>query len=238
MKVVSGSINQLKVINQGIQNIKFNLDESEQILVRFIIKNTDTSTYNKLEYEYSFQDVFQDLDIHESTEKAIRNIKLIFKKLRDKSLLITENEVETAVSWINKVSFKDDRIIIRQDEDMNKYLVMIKTNFTDERLGIILKYKSQYAVRLYNIMNYYGKPKNKTFKLDELKTLLMVENIITYESFKEFRKYVLNQAIKEINEYSDLLMEYETIMSGNKIIKINFICKQRINMITHKNGQC
>lgn len=45
------------------------------------------------------------------------------------------------------------------------------------------------------------------------------------KQFGQFRERVIDTAIKEINELSNLHVRYETIKTSNKISEIDFICK-------------
>ena len=63
---------------------------------------------------------------------------------------------------------------------------------------------------------------NKIFELDELKRLLGVENVKSYDRFPDFRRKVLEKAQEEINEQTDLNIDFDTIKKGRKVIKIKF----------------
>ena len=69
-----------------------------------------------------------------------------------------------------------------------------------------------------------GSPQKTTWTidLDELKKMLMVDKIKTYDNFKDFRKKVLEVAQKEINDLTDTDIYFETITKGRKVVKIKF----------------
>ena len=55
----------------------------------------------------------------------------------------------------------------------------------------------------------------------------MVENIKTYNNFKDFRKKVLEVAQKEINEFTDINISFEPITQGRKVVQIRFkVCRK------------
>ena len=82
--------------------------------------------------------------------------------------------------------------------------------------------KSAFSVRIYELMKSYAFQKTKTFELDELKKLLMVEDVKSYTRFPDFRRKVLEIAEREINELTDITISYETITKGRKVVKIKF----------------
>lgn len=61
-----------------------------------------------------------------------------------------------------------------------------------------------------------------TIELDELKHKLMVENVKSYENYKDFRKKVLEVSQKEINELTDISIYFEPVTKGRKTEKVKF----------------
>ena len=79
--------------------------------------------------------------------------------------------------------------------------------------------KSKYAIRLFELFKSYQYQKIKEFGIDELKSLLYAEN---YDNFAHFKKRVLEPAISEINEFTEIKVSYATISKGRKVIKVRF----------------
>jgi plasmid replication initiation protein len=48
-----------------------------------------------------------------------------------------------------------------------------------------------------------------------------------YVNFKDFRRYVLEIATKEINLYSDIEVSWEPVYKGRKVVQVYFDIKQR-----------
>ena len=45
----------------------------------------------------------------------------------------------------------------------------------------------------------------------------------SYQAFKEFKRAVLDPAVKEVNQKTDCHFEYQAIKRGRKVAKIKFI---------------
>ena len=58
--------------------------------------------------------------------------------------------------------------------------------------------------------------------MSELKKILMVEDIKSYDRFPDFRRKVLEIAIEEINEHTDIDLTMETITKGRKVVQVRF----------------
>jgi plasmid replication initiation protein len=196
-----------------------------------------------LEYEFEIIDYIRVLGL-EKTGKIYNEIKLILKGLRDKSIWITlEDGSETTVGWLSKVwtNKKSGKAKIRFDEDLVPYLFDLREKYLSYGLKNILCMKSQYGIRLYEIIKAYYELKiaqtdmrskvekgvdpksiSWTIDLEELKKQLMADTIKSYANYKDFRKYVLEISQKEINEMTDINVYFEPILKGRKTVKIKF----------------
>ena len=50
----------------------------------------------------------------------------------------------------------------------------------------------------------------------------MVQDVKSYANFKDFRRFVLEIALREINKYTDLNVSYQTVKKGRKVIRVVF----------------
>jgi plasmid replication initiation protein len=50
----------------------------------------------------------------------------------------------------------------------------------------------------------------------------MIEDIKSYNRFPSLKQKVLEPAMKEINEYTDIDVTYREILKGRKVIKLEF----------------
>lgn len=222
--------------NEIIQKSRFNLSVLEQKTIAYIISmikpKDNPLEENVLEYIFDIQEYCKVCGIDYDSGRNYENIKTALKKLRDKSMWITEYDgSETTVSWISKVNTnkRSGKAKIKLDEDMIPYLFDLQSRFTQYELHNTLLMQSQYGLRLYEIFKSYAFAKKKVFETSELKRLLMVENIKSYENFKEFRKYVLEISLREINEHTDIEVSYEPITKGRggKVVQIAFEIKEK-----------
>ena len=87
---------------------------------------------------------------------------------------------------------------------------------------------STYAKRLYEIMVRWRNAGNKTpqISLEDLRNKLGVEED-QYKLMADFKKRVLDIAIEQINEHSDIKAEYEQIKEGRTIVGFVFRFKAK-----------
>lgn len=227
--------------NELIQQNRFELSLIEQKTVAFIcsmIKPIEAIDRAKgvpfqLEYEFNIRDYCKVCGIDYDNGKNYANVKETLKRLRDRSMwLAMPDGSESLVGWLAKVNTNKKSGIakIKIDEDLVPYLFDLGQKFTQYQLYNILAMRSAFSVRIYELMKSYAFQKCKTFEVDELKRLLMVDGLKTYANFNNFRTKVLEKAQEEINELTDINIYFEPITKGRKVVKVKFRIEQKNTM--------
>ena len=92
--------------------------------------------------------------------------------------------------------------------------------YTSYTLRYVLPMKSTYSIRLYELLKSYSKNNQSWwFELDQLRHLLDCEN---YNRFPDFRRYVLEPSVREINQYTDISIDVKLIKDGRKVKAVEF----------------
>lgn len=87
---------------------------------------------------------------------------------------------------------------------------------------IHLTRKASYLLYVYIVANRYRKI--WSISLDELRdSILDCKTQESYKVFKEFKRAVLDPAVKEINKKTDCSFDYETSKRGRSVAEIKFI---------------
>jgi len=219
--------------NEIVQKTRFKLSVPEQKTVAYIaslIKPKENITdIQPLEYEFEIRDYCRICGIDYDNGKNYSDVKKTIKGLRDKSMWLTlPDGTETTVSWVSKVwcNKGSGKAKIRLDEDIAPYLLDVRENTTRYQLLNILPMKSKYSIRVYELMRSWCGVHSKMYGLEELRNLLMIPSneLVRYP---DFRRYVLETAQKEINEFTDILVNFEPITKGRKTIAIRFYIKEK-----------
>lgn len=223
--------------NELIQQNRFELSLTEQKTVAFIcsmikpidIKDSIKGVPFQLEYEFNIRDYCKVCGIDYAGGKNYKDIKATLKHLADRSMWLDDGESETLMRWLSyvKVNKKSEKVLIEIDRTIAPFLFDLKEKFTQYQLYNILAMKSAFSVRIYELMKSYAYQKSKTFDLDELKRLLGVESVKSYDRFPDFRRYVLEVAQREINELTDINIYFEQITKGRKVVKVKFRIEQK-----------
>lgn len=212
--------------NELIQKRRFSLTVTEQRIVLFLISKIKPNDTELLEYEFDIKEFCDVCGIE--YRQSLSQIKEIIKNLRDKSVWITRpDKVETTVSWIEKpLIYPDSRKIkIRLDADMMPYLVSLRDNFTKYELMAILALKSKFSLRLYELFKSYEYRGQYETSIQELKKLMLID--AEYPKNNDFKRYVIDKSLDEINRFTDIEVEYKSLKDGRTISGFSFTIQQK-----------
>lgn len=213
--------------NDIIQKARYDLGLAEIKAFSFVLSKIKPTDAAFSEYTFTINEYCKVLGIKTNNGKNIQNVKKSLKNLVDKSFFLTlEDGTETTISWLNKVWIDkgSGKIRVRLDDDLQKYVTGLYTNYTQYELLCTLPMRSTYSIRIYELLKSYAFTKKHTFNLEQLKKTLGCEH---YTRFPDFRRKVLEVAVKEINTYTDLEISWQPVTKGKKVIEIAFSIKQR-----------
>lgn len=217
--------------NELIQKSRFSLSLQQQKIVLYLISQIHPEDEDFKLYEFDIVDFCKVCGIDYESGRNYESLKDQLKKISDKSLWVTlPNGQETLLRWIEKpyIDPGKGKIAIKLDKDMKPYLLQLKKNFTQYELIYTLHFKSKYTIRLYELIKsihfHELEVYTRRYRLEELRKLLDAEK---YERYQNFKQRVLEPSIKEINEYSDKLVEYRPITEGRKVVGIFFAMRSK-----------
>lgn len=123
----------------------------------------------------------------------------------------------------------EGRIEIEFANPIKPYLFDLKDNFTSFQLYAALRLSSKYAKRIYTICSQWkDKGQTQTFSLDEFKKMLALLDDKGNEQYKQigqFKQFVLDESVKQINQHTDLQIGYTLQKRGRSFQNITFNVK-------------
>ena len=213
--------------NEIIQRARYDLNITELKLLAFIISKIKPGDDKLQTYSFPVKDFCQVCGLDYTSGKNYERIKVLLKGLRDKSFwMMDEQGREVLVGWLNKARINKGSgiITVRLDDDMQEYVLGLFENYTQYELLSTLPMKSAYSFRIYELLKSYAFTKTHTFDVADLKKQLGAEH---YTNFKDFRRFVIEKAVTEINLYTDLEVSWEPINYGRKVVEVKFTIRQR-----------
>jgi plasmid replication initiation protein len=150
-------------------------------------------------------------------------LRQITKELMQKVFEVRINKKVIQVAWLSYVAYNESEgtIDIRFDPFLRPYLLELKREFTSYKLENVVKLKSSYAIRIYELLKQYEKLKERTFLLTDLRKILGAEDI--YPAYGNFKQRILMPAQKELQKKTDINFKIEEVKAGRKVDKVKFV---------------
>lgn len=199
------------------------------ILLTYVNRNDDIDS--NLFYELNIADFKKEfgLDYEKNAYSKIRNAAL---NLSEKSIEILDcnnNFVRFCLFQTVRWNEQSKKVEVELGNYIKKLLVQEKyKSSTFYHIKYTLPMDSQYSKRLYIMFREWLKTGVRYDEIDMLRDKLQVPKSYKYNMFKQ---RVLNTALKEINESTDIFVSYlekrQTVRGGQKVIGLTFSIREK-----------
>ena len=198
-------------------------------------------------YSFRINDI---LDVLGMQRVHYKRLRISLRELMTKYIVLEDSEYdikETTFLSFFHIDKKHDLINMRFDKSLKPFLLQLNKKFTKLSLNKILRFNSQYTIRMYEIIEskstIYDAYKNISllkfeYEIDGFKEMMVgdynykseqIEIPKSYRVYNNFKRKVLDICYNELKEKGDYYFEYETIKTGRKVTALRFTI--------HKNGE-
>lgn len=221
--------------NELIQKGRYSLTLNQQKTLLFLIsKITDGTAVDKT-FQIDIAEYCKVAGINSSLDAYYHEVKADLKAIADASIWVAQPDgKETLLRWLDIVRIDEGNstIQISFTKSIAPYLFFFTQNgnYTSYPLLYILPMCCKYSIRLYELLKSYSNQNKLIIDVEQLKLRIDAkdEKSADYERFVDFRRYVIDRAIDQINQYTDIKVEYKQIKEGKKTKALQFF-------ITSKN---
>jgi len=170
-----------------------------------------------------------------SKKHAYTQIKQAIDSIGERWIKVKDPKRTKEFRWISSKEYYHDHgsAAISFSTEVMPYLCQLEKQFTKYQLRNISAFKRIYSIRLYELLTQYRTLKSRILSVSDLRIALQLDN--KFSEFKELKRKVIEPSIKEINEKSDLSIEYELIKKGRSIDSIKFLIKEKSKIKSVKN---
>lgn len=167
-------------------------------------------------------------DIADLTET---DVKTTYRDLQEGALRLKRREVRIekeanskkkrkqvlVCNWVQTVMYieSEGRVCLRFNKDMLPYLTELSAQFTKYRLKAVAKMDSSYAIRLYEWLIQWRDTGQREVEVSWLREALQLGG--KYAAIKDLKKWVVDLAVTQINQHSDLTVSYTQKKAGRTI---------------------
>lgn len=147
----------------------------------------------------------------------------IIASLNKNPLKITTDDGSRAlINWVASASLPKGKGVVEFEfsELLRPYLLQLKSHFTKYKLRNVLALKSNFAIRLYELLKAYQYQARIEYDLDEIKGILGLDG--SYPLYYDFKRRVIYVAQQQLEECSDILFDFYEKRNGRRVIGLVF----------------
>lgn len=228
--------NGLVVKDNALINASYNLELTEQRLVMLAIINArelgqGITADSKLEIHASdYAKLF-----NVSPDASYKALKEAVNNLFNRQFSYTAEYKKTGKvgivrsRWVSRIFYVDDLALLEITfaPDVVPLITRLEEHFTKYEAKQVAHLTSKYATRLYELLIAWREVgKTPIFELQQLRKNLGVEDD-EYQRMHHFKSRVLETAITQINEHTDIKATYDQHKQGRTITGFSFKFKQK-----------
>lgn len=128
-------------------------------------------------------------------------------------------------NWITGAEYheREGRITIQLHQSLMPFICGAMPVFSTLKILHIKGLRSFASIRLYELANQFRLSGVRQISLEELRTLLATKD--AHPRFTDFRRKVLDKAVGEVNDKTDLNITWQPIKQGRSVKNIKFFIK-------------
>ena len=139
------------------------------------------------------------------------------------------NIINKMSRWVSEVGYIDNEAVVQLifAPAIVPLITRLEKQFTKYELQQVSRLTSSYAIRLYELLiQWRSAGKTPVFDLSIFRQQLGVESH-QYKTMSNFKTYVLDFALNQINELTDITAKYEQHKKGRTISGFSFTFRQK-----------
>jgi plasmid replication initiation protein len=227
--------NNLVVKDNALVSASYYLSLVEQRLILLGIVEARNNQSQDNEFIIHVNSYISAFNVDDST--AYLTIKEACKRLRGRYFtyqrLINGNLEQTESNWVQSVSYaiNSSYVKIKFTDDVMPLITNLERHFTSYQLEQVKDLTSIYSIRLYELLISWKQKKKVELSLAELRLKLGIEPD-EYKAMNNFKAKVLDLAVSQINEHTDITAKYDQHKQGRTITGFTFTFKQKPSKAT------
>ena len=222
----------LIVKDNALINASYNLDLVEQRLILLAV----------LEARENSISIDKDLTIH--ADSYIQHFKVarqtaytvlkdacknLFERRFSYQKLSSKGNIENVLSrWVQRISYVESEALVRLrfSDDVIPLISQLEKHFTSYELEQVSNLTSIYSIRLYELLISWRSTGSLIIALEEFRKKLGIQHD-EYPRMDNLKRKVLDIAISQINEHTDIIVSYKQHKAGRTITGLSFTFTQK-----------
>ena len=232
--------NTLVVKDNALVSASYYLSLAEQRLILLGIIEARNNQSKDNEFIIHVNSYINAFGVDDST--AYLTIKEACKRLRGRYFtydrLVNGSIEEVESNWIQSIAYATNSsyVKIKFTEAVMPLITNLEKHFTSYQIEQVKDLTSIYSIRLYELLISWKKTKKVELLLADLRLKLGIEPN-EYKAMNNFKAKVLDLAVSQINQHTDITVKYEQVKQGRTITGFTFTFKQKPSKATTHHKQ-
>ena len=171
---------------------------------------------------------------------AYQNLKSASERLFDRRVTLHEapngknGGKERLTRWVQTVEYQEAEgmVALRFGTDMVPYLSQLTEQFTRYALADIACMESAHAIRLYELLCQWRDAGEREVTINWLRKAFQLES--KYPAIKDLKRWVIEPAVKQINEHSPLWVKWDQRKTGRRVSHLTFTFGEKASKTAQK----
>ncbi len=223
----------LIVKDNALINASYNLDLVEQRLILLaILEAREHSIPIDKDLTIHADSYIQHFNVARQTAYTVLKdaCKNLFERRFSYQKITNKGNIENVLSrWVQRISYVENEALVRFrfSDDVIPLITQLEQHFTSYELEQVSNLTSIYAIRLYELLIAWRSTGNVSMiEISDFRKKLGVQDD-EYPRIDNFKRKVLNIAIKQINTHTDITVDYEQHKAGRVITGFSFTFTQK-----------
>ncbi len=202
----------------------YKLGSREQFFVLFLLSKISQHDTEFRQYKVHHKDIARIMNF--DGRRRVANKEDIFKmmnNLNTQPIRFSEGDEDVQAVWITSLRYnrKSGEYTFTFSLELKPFLLQLKEHFTLFNISNVV-YLSGHSTRMYEVLKRHQyKREPVVLSIIDLKFWLRIEN--KYPEYYEFKRWVLEPAKQELEQYTDIRFTYgEAEKEGKKILSLEF----------------
>lgn len=220
--------NRIVVKENRLINARYDLTLQEQRLVLWLISEIKPTDKGFSTFRMNVKEIAAFIGL-EGSKNIYERMYSVTRRLLTRVIEIEkENGYLFQSNWISSADYSPGYVDISLDPRLLDFLIAVSKNFTKYELKNAISMRSTHAIRMYELLKQYEKIGTRTLTVEQIRTTCGIKDS-QYAFVKDLRLYVVDIAVREINDRSDIFVSWEPVKTGRKITGFVFIIQKNPN---------
>lgn len=138
------------------------------------------------------------------------------------------NVTQKTSRWVSEIGYTEEEATVQLifAPVVVPFITRLEEQFTSYELTQVASLASKYSIRLYELLMQWKNVGKMKISLEDLRAKLGLEQD-DYTVMGDFKRSVLDLSVKQINEHTDIKVDYEQHKKGRSIAGFTFRLKQK-----------